>query len=33
MAKTIIVQLASERGVRAIDTMAKIFERRAGKPA
>jgi hypothetical protein len=31
--KTFVVQLALEGGARAIDTLAKIFERRAGKPA
>jgi hypothetical protein len=33
MTKTIIVQLALEGGARAINTLAKIFERVAGKPA
>ena len=33
MTKTIIVQLALEGGARAINTLAKIFERHAGKPA
>jgi hypothetical protein len=33
MNKAIVVELALEGGARAIDTLAKIFERQAGKPA